>query len=490
MPTAGGPPPRIIARPDHSISRKAIAPNALRVLYKLREAGYEAFLVGGCLRDVILGLQPKDFDVATSATPDEVAALFPEAVLVGKAFGVVRAPVDGLWFELATFRRDSAYEDGRRPVSVSFATPQEDAGRRDFTINAMFFDPVARRLHDFAGGEADLRARLIRCVGDPDVRFGEDHLRLLRAVRFASVLDFALEAATAAALLRCAPRLARISGERIRDELTRILLESPRPGQALLQLQALGLLAAVLPELAAMAGQAQPPEFHPEGDVLTHTALMLDAMEPRSLPLAYAVLLHDVGKPVTAHTVEGRLRFDGHAPAGARVAEEILRRLRFAANDIDAIVHCVRDHMRFMDVKEMKTSTLRRLVGSPTFPVELELHRLDCLASHGKLDNYDFLRAYMERMAAEPVLPRPWASGSDLLALGVPEGPAVGRWLRAAYDAQLEGRFAGREALLAWLRGEVTAEAGAARPAREGGERGGQTGAGSPRQPRGAASFC
>lgn len=438
------------------------APDPLRApaaeaVARLREAGHTAYWAGGCVRDLLLGLVPKDYDIATSATPDEVLLVFPGAVAVGKSFGVVRAPVGDAVFEVATFRTDHAYRDGRRPEAVTFSDPPSDAQRRDFTINAMFFDPAEERVLDYVGGRDDLRRRLIRCVGDPAARFREDHLRLLRAVRFAATLGFDLEERTAEAIRAHAERLANISAERVQQELSRILTEARQPGEALRQMDDLGLLAVILPEVTAMKGQAQPPEFHPEGDVFQHTLIMLNAMSERSVPLAYAVLLHDVGKPPTATWDEGRVRFPNHAAVGAEMAGAILRRLRLPLAVADPVVAAVRQHMRFADVRAMRPATLRRMVGAETFDLELELHRLDCVSSHGKLGNYQFLVEYRGRMRAEPILPPPWVRGGEILSLGVPEGPAVGRWRQRAYDAQLEGRFRSREELLAWLEGEIRA---------------------------------
>jgi putative nucleotidyltransferase with HDIG domain len=428
---------------------------AVNIVRRLQGAGFIAFWAGGCVRDMLLGAAPKDYDIATNAVPDQVLALFPRAVAVGKAFGVVCVQADGSVFEVATFRQDHEYRDGRRPEGVTFSDPQTDAQRRDFTINAMFFDPVAGQLHDFVSGQADLAARTVRCVGNPADRFREDRLRMLRAVRFSAALDFALENSAAEAIRTQAGAARDISSERVRDEISRILLEARRPGDALRMLDGLGLLGVLLPEVAAMKGQAQPPEFHPEGDVFEHTVQMLNLMGTRSLHLAFAALLHDVGKPGTARQAADRIRFDGHAELGAETARAILRRLRFSNDDTDAIVTCVAGHMRFQDVPRMRASTLRRMVGATTFPVELELHRLDCLASHGGLDHYEQARQFAVDLASQPALPKPWITGHDILPLGVRPGPEVGLWHRAAYEAQLEQRFENREALLVWLANEV-----------------------------------
>jgi len=432
---------------------------ALQAVQRLQSAGFTAYWAGGCVRDLMLSRCPIDYDIATDATPDDILALFPRANLVGKAFGVVRVRLDDHVFEIATFREDSVYLDGRRPTSVSFTSAQEDARRRDFTINAMFHDPITGHNYDYVGGKEDLDLSRVRCVGDPLQRFREDYLRMLRAVRFAATLDFTIEDNTRAAILTCAPLIAGISGDRLRDELVRTLLEARRAGDALGLMQELSLLEHILPEVSALSQQPQPPQFHPEGDVLSHTMLMLNLMEDRSAHLALAALLHDVGKPSTAHEAPDRLRFDGHARRGAELAGAIMRRLRFSNRDIEVVTTCIANHMRFMDVQRMKPSTLRRMLGAPTFPLELELHRLDCLASHGSLDNYDFLVDAQHRLQGAPALPAPWISGHDIKRLGIPEGPAVGRWRHAAYEAQLAGRFPNREALQTWLTEALRQEA-------------------------------
>jgi len=428
---------------------------ALQAANRLQEAGFAAFWAGGCVRDMLLGRPPADYDIATGAVPDQVCALFPGAVAVGKSFGVVRAPVNGLFLEVATFRRDHSYTDGRRPESVSFSDPPTDASRRDFTVNALFYDPVADEIHDYVNGRADLDARLIRCVGDPALRFSEDYLRMLRAVRFASTLEFSIEPATRSAIEENAALISAISSERIRVEITRALVESPRAGEALELLDSAGLLAHILPEVVAMKGQEQPPAFHPEGDVFRHTVLMLNEITAPSPELAWAVLLHDVGKPPTARMGPDRIRFDGHAEHGAAMAREIMRRLHFSSEQIDTVTRCVRDHMRFMSVPNMKRSTLRKMVGAPTFPVELELHRVDCVASHGDTSNYDTLTRFQQEMADEPILPDPWVTGNDLIKLGLREGPELGAWKRKAYELQLEEKAENKQVLLEWISSQL-----------------------------------
>jgi poly(A) polymerase len=445
--------------PVPALPADPMAQGAGHVVAALQQSGFTAYMAGGCVRDLLLGLTPRDYDIATDASPDTVMSLFPESDAVGRAFGVVLVRRGGLQFEVATFRSDRDYRDGRHPESVVFSSPREDAERRDFTINAMFFDPAKRTILDYTGGQADLTGRVIRCVGDPGKRFAEDHLRMLRAIRFAGTLSFRLDPDTADAIRRLAENVTRISPERVRDELSRMLTESRRPGDTLRLAHELGLLMHVLPEVTAMKGQSQPPEYHPEGDVFEHTVLMLNTMSPRPDPaLAFAVLLHDVGKPPVVTEENGRLRFNCHAETGAVMAEEILRRLRFSARETETVVTCVRHHMQFRDAVNMKRATLRRLIGRPTFPVEIELHRLDCLSSHRKLENYEYLREAEKQFVAESPLPPRWVTGKDLIALGVQPGPAMGRLLREAYDAQIGGRFDSRETTLEWLRKSIAEE--------------------------------
>ncbi len=435
-----------------------LSDGAWAVVRRLIDKGFTALWAGGCVRDLIMGREPKDFDIATSALPDQVERLFPGAMTVGKSFGVVRVRVQAHEYEVATFRKDQAYGDGRHPEGVEFTDEQTDALRRDFTVNALFLDPLTGAIHDYVGGQADLAARLIRAVGCADDRFAEDHLRMLRAVRFAATLDFKLDPATVDAIRRHAAQIAKVSSERIQQELTRTLLEAAQPGAALELLQAVDLLPVFLPEVSALRGQEQPPQFHPEGDVWTHTVMMLNAMRKPDLRLAYAVLLHDVGKPGTAKFVENRIRFDCHAGVGATMAEDILKRLRLPNDDIKAIAFCIANHMRFMDVQRMRKATLCRLVGAPTFATELELHRLDCAASHGDMANHAFLVAFQAARRTEPVLPKPWVTGDDILPLGVPAGREIGRWKQKVYDAQLEGLVANRDEALAWLQEKLAEE--------------------------------
>jgi poly(A) polymerase len=414
-------------------------PRARDIVDQLQRAGHTAYLAGGCVRDHLLGIEAKDFDVATSARPEEVQRLFPRVTnLTGKSFGVVRVMVDEEQFEVAMFRQDGAYVDGRHPESVTPATPELDAQRRDFTMNGLFFDPVADRLIDYVGGEADLRAGIVRAIGNPVDRFAEDHLRLLRAIRFATRLIFRIESKTWEAIRAEAAMIRTVSAERIRDELNKIFSAS-KPELGLDLLDQSGLLREVLPDIAAMHGVEQPPQFHPEGDVYEHVRLMLSKIEQPNLDLALGVLFHDVGKKPTAKVDEnGRIRFNEHESVGADMAEKIMTGLRYDNKSIATVRELVQHHMQFKDVSKMRPSTLKRMMARPTFPLELELHRIDCASSHGDLRHYDYLKHQLEIMTPEQIDPPALISGHDLIAMGIPPGKTMGRILDAVKIAQLE----------------------------------------------------
>jgi poly(A) polymerase len=422
---------------------------------RLREAGHIAYFAGGCVRDLVRGKAPKDIDIATDARPEQVQKIFPRTYAVGAHFGVIVVLENELQFEVATFRADGIYLDGRHPAEVRFSSPEEDARRRDFTINGMFFDPPNDAVIDFVGGRSDLEARLVRAIGDPAQRFAEDRLRLLRAIRFATVLDFTVEEATWTAIVRAADTIGEISAERIRDELVRIFL-SPQRARGWDLLDASGLMKQILPELEAMKGCEQPPQFHPEGDVFQHTRIMLQLLPDEvSLPLVLSVLFHDIGKPPTASVdEEGRIRFNGHDKLGAEMTEALMERLRFSRAEIDATVEAVRQHMVFKDVPNMRLAKLKRFMARPTFADELELHRVDCASSHGMLDNYEFLQRKQEEFAHEPIIPSPLVRGDDLIALGMKPGPRFGEILEAVETRQLEGTLRDREQALEWVRQE------------------------------------
>lgn len=436
-------------------AQKALAVSIVRTL---RGAGYVAYFTGGCVRDLLLGRSPKDFDVATSAPPDALLRLFPRAGQVGAHFGVVlvreQSAEGDRQVEVATFRSDLEYRDGRHPEGVAFETdPRKDVLRRDFTINALLFDPLTGEVLDFAGGRADLAAKIIRAIGDPEQRFREDHLRLLRAVRFAVRLGFDIEPGTFAAIQRFAPLIHGISPERVRDEIARILTEgAARRGFELLD--ATGLLREVLPEVAALKGVAQPLEFHPEGDVWTHTLIMLEGLRNPPITLALGVLLHDIGKPATFRIAE-RIRFDGHVEKGIEIAHALLTRLRFPNNIIEGAEALIANHMKFMDVPRMRESTLKRFMRQPDFEHHMELHRLDCLSSHGGLENYDFVRCKQAELPPEQLKPTPLLTGRELIAAGYKPGPMFGIVLSEIEDAQLEGRISTPEEALQMARSRL-----------------------------------
>jgi tRNA nucleotidyltransferase/poly(A) polymerase len=427
---------------------------ATKLVRRLRESGFIAYFAGGCVRDALLRKQPKDIDIATDAEPDEVQKMFIRTVAVGAKFGVVRVLEGGFEFEIATFRSDGVYLDGRRPVSVTFSSPEEDAKRRDFTINGMFYDPVADQVVDFVDGKSDLEHRLVRAIGDPNERFSEDHLRLLRAVRFAAALDFEIEPATWKAVTEKAHQIRNVSHERIRDELMKIMAD-PHRVRGLDLLDQSGLLKNILPEVNQMHGCEQPPQFHPEGDVYVHTRLMLSLLPADVSPLlALSVLLHDIGKPVTYSfdEVDQRIRFNGHDQVGADMAVEIMTRFRFSNEEIDMVVEAIRNHMVFKDTPNMRPAKLRRFMGRQNFPLELELHRVDCLGSHGDLQTYDLLVNKQKEFENEPIIPPPLVTGRDLIALGLKPGPRFGEILEAVQTAQLDGEIKDRAGALRLLR--------------------------------------
>ena len=408
------------------------------------------------MRDVLLGREPVDYDVATDATPDQVLRLFPDGVAVGAQFGVVGVYREGMKVEVATFRADLGYSDGRHPDAVVYAhTPDEDVQRRDFTINGLLMRHDTDEILDYVGGQADLSGGVIRAIGEPERRFREDKLRLLRAVRFAARFGFAIDPGTFVAIQHQARQISQVSAERVRDELTKLLTEGAAR-RAFELLDETGLLAAVLPEIAAFKGVEQPPQFHPEGDVWIHTRLMLERLTPgTSATLAWGVLLHDVGKPATFRSAEqtgDRIRFDGHVDVGVRLAEKITRRLRFSNEDVEQITALVANHMRFKDVEQMRASTLKRFVRLPRFEEHLELHRLDCASSHGRLDSYDFVRRTLAETPQDEIRPPRLLTGEDLLGLGYKPGPLFKDILRAVEDAQLEGQLTTRQEAIEYVR--------------------------------------
>jgi putative nucleotidyltransferase with HDIG domain len=446
---------------------------AISIIQTLRQQGFQAYLVGGCVRDLLLQREPKDYDIATNATPTQVMEIFPETYAVGAQFGVVLVPhypassvvepsaedlqnVKGSHtVEVATFRSDHGYSDGRRPDEVRFTQdPREDVARRDFTINGMMLDPVSGEVLDFVGGRKDLEAGIIRAIGDPARRFAEDKLRMLRAVRFAARFQYEIEAETMAAIQRHAPEIQVVSRERVRDELTRMLTEG-NARRAFLLLDECGLLKEVLPEITVMKGVAQPPEFHPEGDVFVHTLLLLENL-PHPCPptLAWGALLHDVGKPATFRVAPDRIRFDDHVDVGVKIAEEICDRLRFSNSDTTQVLALVDNHMRFSHATRMNQSTLKKFLRMPGFDEHLALHRADSLASHRNLSTYEFVQKKLAEIPPEKIRPVPLVTGDDLIAAGHAPGPKFREILEAVEDAQLEGRLSSHDAALEFVKSQ------------------------------------
>jgi putative nucleotidyltransferase with HDIG domain len=439
---------------------------SISIIRTLRQRGYQAYLAGGCVRDLLLKREPADYDVATNATPTEVMEVFPETYAVGERFGVVLVPqpkdrnteeADAKSFvvEVATFRSDGGYSDGRRPDQVQFSQdPREDAVRRDFTINGMMLDPLTNEVLDFVGGRKDLDAGIIRAIGDPEQRFREDKLRMLRAIRFAARFEYEIEEETFEAIGNHAREIQMVSRERVRDELTRMLIEG-HGRRAFLLLDKTGLLEEVLPEISKMKGVEQPREFHPEGDVFAHTLLLLDYLpQPCTSTLSWGALLHDVGKPATFRVATDRIRFDDHVEVGVKIAEKICQRLHFSRDESEQILALIDNHMRFGHVMRMKESTLKRFIRLPEFDEHLALHRADSLASHGILSTYDFIRTKLTETPDEEIRPASLVNGYDLIAAGYRPGPRFREILGAVEDAQLEGRLASRDAALDYVRRE------------------------------------
>lgn len=441
--------------------------HATDIVRTLRERGFQAYLVGGCVRDLLLGREPADYDVVTDAPPQQVMDIFPQTFAVGAQFGVVLVPVPRAEsgesavspgekvpvVEVATFRSDIGYSDGRHPDEVRFTKdPREDVRRRDFTINGLMLDPVTNEVLDFVGGREDLKAGIVRTIGEAEHRFAEDKLRMMRAVRFAARFEYRIDPATLAAIQRLAQQIRQVSRERVREELTKMLTEG-RPKRAFELLDESGLLKEVLPEISAMKGVEQPPQFHPEGDVFVHTLLLLEKLPAGcSRTLAWGALLHDVGKPPTFRVAPDRIRFDGHVEVGVKMAAEISRRLRFSNDDTDQILALVDNHMRFADVQQMKESTLKKFLRLPGFEEHLELHQIDCLSSHGLVESYEYAREQLRALPPEAIRPEPLITGRDLIEAGYEPGPRFKEILGAVEDAQLEGRLASNEAAMEFVK--------------------------------------
>jgi poly(A) polymerase len=458
---------------------------ATEIIQTLRQRGSQAYLVGGCVRDLLLQREPADYDIATSATPALVMEVFPDSYGVGAQFGVVLVPLHpvdragpersrsvveppggglhngkGNTIEVATFRSDHGYSDGRRPDEVRFSQhPQEDVVRRDFTINGMMLDPASGEVLDFVGGRDDLAAGIVRAIGDPAQRFAEDKLRMLRAVRFAARFGFEIEASTFAAIERAAHEINVVSRERVRDELTKMLTEG-HGRRAFLLLEESGLLKGVLPEISAMKGVQQPPEFHPEGDVFAHTLLLLENLPtPCPSTLAWGALLHDVGKPATFRVAPDRIRFDNHVDVGVKIAEEICERLRFSNHDTAQILALVDNHMRFSHATRMNQSTLKKFLRMPAFDEHMALHRADSLASHRNLSTYTFVQHKLAEIPPEKIRPKPLVTGDDLIAAGYAPGPEFRKILDAVENAQLEGSLSSHETAMEFVKAKFPQDA-------------------------------
>jgi poly(A) polymerase len=424
--------------------------NALAIVKTLHDQGQEAYFAGGSVRDLLLEKSISEIDIATSASPQEIEQLFPKTIPVGKQFGVIVVVQDTHNYEVTTFRKEGDYVDGRHPTQVSFTDAQHDVERRDFTVNALFLNPFTEEVIDYVKGREDLERKLIRTVGPPQSRFQEDKLRLLRALRLACQLGFEIEQESYQQVKEHASQLTQVSWERIRDEVLKILT-GPDPSRGLKLLFDSGILEVILPEIAAMHGVQQPPEFHPEGDVFVHTCLMFELSQERSETLSLEILLHDVGKPPT-FTIKERIRFDGHADLGAKMAEEICRRLRISNLQIEEVVDVVKDHLRFIHVQEMRESTLKRFLRKTNFSDHLELHRLDSLASHGDLSSYHFCQEKLEELSQEAMRPKPLINGHDLIRLGLEPGPIFSEVMSAVEDFQLEGKLSSKEETLDWVK--------------------------------------
>ena len=410
---------------------------ALKIVKTLSDAGFKAYWAGGCVRDMIMGLQPHDYDIATDARPDQVIKLFEKTVQVGASFGVIKVLYDSHEFEVATFRSDGIYIDGRHPEEVHFSQEKEDALRRDFTINGLFYDTSREKIIDYVNGRQDIKDGIIRTINDPKERFSEDRLRLIRSVRFAAKFGYQIEKETYQALKEMAMSISEVSAERIREEFIK-MITGPNPAKCIQMLDEVGMLKVFLPEVVAMKGVRQPEEFHPEGDVWEHTLLMMKNMSKPGIELAMGILLHDVGKPAT-FTITDRIRFNNHCEVGARMMVEIGERLRFSKKQIEHISELVLHHLRFKDVQKMRESTLKRFLRLPEFDDHLELHRLDCLASHKKLDNWEFCKEKLSELKPEEIKPKPLINGNDLIAMGYKTGPLFKRILTEVEDAHLEG---------------------------------------------------
>ncbi len=437
------------------MSKENVAEGIVR---QLQGAGFDAYFAGGCVRDRLRGEEPRDFDIATSASPEQVQALFTKTVPVGVQFGVVIVVENKLPFEVATFRSEGNYKDGRRPTDVKFASVEEDAQRRDFTVNGLYYDLKHKRVIDLVNGRQDIQARVIRTIGNPVQRFEEDHLRLMRAVRFAVQLGFRIDDETWRAVKKLSPLIAKVSAERIRDEFSKVLT-SPDPERGVRLLDEAGLLKVFLPEVEVLKGVEQPMEYHPEGDVFIHTMMLLEGLKNSPIELAMGALLHDIAKPATFVRATDRIRFHGHDTLGAEMSEKICKRLAFSNEQTKLICELVAQHLRFKDAFQMRPATLKRFLSLPRFDLHLALHRLDCMASHKKLEAYDFVKAKYEEMLKEPPPPLKLVGGKDLIRLGMKPSPEFATILHAIEDQILEGSVKTKEQGIAWVKANYPGKA-------------------------------
>jgi putative nucleotidyltransferase with HDIG domain len=418
----------------------------LTLITKLQESGYIAYFAGGCVRDMLLNIESVDYDIATSARSEDVLRLFPHCHEIGAAFGIISVVMNGAVFEVATFREEREYSDGRHPESITYCDdPALDAKRRDFTINAMFYDPISDEIYDFECGKKDLKNSILRCVGSAQARFSEDYLRILRAVRFAIRFDLTLNSDIKPAIVANLAGLKRLSVERVRDELNKMLI-GKNPDLALDMLYDLGILDIILPEVVNLSGVEQPKKYHPEGDVFVHTKLMLKHMVNPSVELAWTILLHDIGKPDTFFIGDdGVEHFYNHEHVGADIAEKILKRFKFSKKEIKHITESISNHMRFGHVSQMRTPKLKRLLAQESFPMQLELHRVDCISSHAKMDQYNFLLDTIKENENQPIIPEPFINGRDLISIGIEPGIKIGKILAAIFDKQLNGEITSKD---------------------------------------------
>jgi len=422
-----------------------------RIIHTLHDKGYEAYLAGGCVRDLIMGIMPKDYDIATSASPEIIKKLFKKTLSIGAKFGVTIVVEENIPFEITTFRSDVSYEDGRHPTAIEFSNIENDAKRRDFTVNGLYYDIKEKKIIDLIGGQNDIKNKLIRCIGNSDERFEEDSLRLLRAIRFSVQLGFEIEKSTFESIKAKAPLILRISKERIKDEITKSLT-SKTPGKAIRLLDSTGLLKYIFPDVCKMKGVEQPLPFHPEGDVFTHTLIMLDNLENPQIELAMAVLLHDIGKPLTYCKASDRIRFNNHDTVGAEIAEKICKELTFS-NEKCKIISClIREHLKFKDVKKMRLATLKRFLGIENFPLHLELHRLDCISSHNDLSSYNFCKEKLEEFSKSIRKIPKLVNGNDLIELGFIPGPIFSKILKDVEDQCLEGKINDKEKAITFIK--------------------------------------